>query len=889
MKKFSFFWLISPSLILFIWLIIGSIDPVAAASPPEPPFAAWTIAPDGSVYVLDATGRLVEFSAVDLTPISEASPLFQPQPDQPIYLVAGDTQIIVSSETISQTYVLDRQTYNRLGQLDQTGPIAFDPQQNRLFLAAYLLPEPPTRNLSQAQILAYDLPDLSQPTAVLDDFACFSANQLHVEPTSRQLAVGVVHDCSSPPHRRHNFRMYDLDTLTELGITKQPELFGALSPLDWAEQARVSITVHLGMNDGTLFVYDDQGQTLIEYDLNVTAEQALIDSTGDWIYIRYERGLAALHRSDLSLQSFYPFTQTTVTDMALSPDDQTLYLLNETGLASLSTADLQARGVSPLSPFPATWLKDFWGDETPTPRFYPSPTIDDDEIAFVSVTRQVHRSIPYGGQIYRSDDGGRSWHPIPLLVTLTIGPDDRAPLSLSPTFNLDQTLVAGNQRSTDAGQTWSYWSPPMAFMTDRDGNRELYMTTPFEDDLRRLTDHPAADVNPAWSPAWTRLAFQSNRHGLWDIFSLSVNCDIPQMECDLQQLTDDPADDMLPAWSPDGRRIAFVSTRDGNPEIYVMDQDGQNQRRLTFYPGGDWRPAWLPDSQQLLFTSDRTGSNDIYRLTVPRDSRPLTAEPELTPVISNPADDRDPAVGLAETSTSTFFDFDSAPNDPLLYFLSDRDGEFKPYIFDLIQPQSEAVSLNLNAAHPAPRPNTNNLFVAVEQDGNSNIVSVSGRNTYSPTVVITSPSFDGQPAGGPVWWLPDLTESLAQLTDPAPNWSGVYTFTEVGQSLSSDPPQPVWEYKLTVYEDNGNLLADLAIDGFQTMTRLLAEAKVDGQKIEFYFKDYRPDNLFEPYQPGDLLFTLEEIEGQLLTTWGNLTPQFDPTKGVCKQFVRTQQ
>ncbi|HDH50323.1 MAG TPA: hypothetical protein ENG95_00730 [Nitrospirae bacterium] len=36
-----------------------------------------------------------------------------------------------------------------------------------------------------------------------------------------------------------------------------------------------------------------------------------------------------------------------------------------------------------------------------------------------------------------------------------------------------------------------------------------------------------------------------------------------------------------PAWSPDGKRIAFLTTRDGNPEIYVMNAECSNQKRLT--------------------------------------------------------------------------------------------------------------------------------------------------------------------------------------------------------------------------------------------------------------------------------------------------------------------
>ena len=91
--------------------------------------------------------------------------------------------------------------------------------------------------------------------------------------------------------------------------------------------------------------------------------------------------------------------------------------------------------------------------------------------------------------------------------------------------------------------------------------------------------------------------------------------------------------------------IAFVSLRDGNPEIYVMLADGTQQTRLTYAPGGDWRPAWLPDSRHLVFTSDRSGSNDIFLVTVP-EPLPSAAdeEPRLTPVVSGPSDQRDPAV-----------------------------------------------------------------------------------------------------------------------------------------------------------------------------------------------------------------------------------------------------
>ena len=75
--------------------------------------------------------------------------------------------------------------------------------------------------------------------------------------------------------------------------------------------------------------------------------------------------------------------------------------------------------------------------------------------------------------------------------------------------------------------------------------------------------------------------------------------------------------DEQPRWSPDGRRIAFKSSRGGSFNLYVMDADGSNVRRLTDHGGNDYDPSWLPDGESLVFASDRdrgAGRYDLYRL-----------------------------------------------------------------------------------------------------------------------------------------------------------------------------------------------------------------------------------------------------------------------------------
>jgi tricorn protease len=73
----------------------------------------------------------------------------------------------------------------------------------------------------------------------------------------------------------------------------------------------------------------------------------------------------------------------------------------------------------------------------------------------------------------------------------------------------------------------------------------------------------------------------------------------------LRRLTDHPARDISPRFSPDGQWIAFSSNREGNNDVYIVSPNGGKPRQLTFNSAEDMVVGWTPDSKKIIFTSSR--------------------------------------------------------------------------------------------------------------------------------------------------------------------------------------------------------------------------------------------------------------------------------------------
>jgi Tol biopolymer transport system component len=82
----------------------------------------------------------------------------------------------------------------------------------------------------------------------------------------------------------------------------------------------------------------------------------------------------------------------------------------------------------------------------------------------------------------------------------------------------------------------------------------------------------------SWSPDGKPLAYMSDRDGNWNIYVVSIDGSKRLDGSGRIQLTSSSSREGLPSWSPDGTRLAFVSDRDGDFDVYVVDADGGASR-----------------------------------------------------------------------------------------------------------------------------------------------------------------------------------------------------------------------------------------------------------------------------------------------------------------------
>lgn len=197
-----------------------------------------------------------------------------------------------------------------------------------------------------------------------------------------------------------------------------------------------------------------------------------------------------------------------------------------------------------------------------------------------------------GGKITRLSaragiNTGAAWHPGRGVIALTLSMGGE-----SDVFTIDANTGRQLARITDTNgidvsPAWSPDGSQLAFVSERSGSPQIYVSAADGSNARRVTFHGNYNQDPAWHPDGDKLAFVG-REGNFDIFV--VNTD----GTGLTRLTQGKGDNEDPSWSPDGNYVAFSSNRTGATHIWMSTLDGKHQAQLTRGKGGYTNPDWSP-------------------------------------------------------------------------------------------------------------------------------------------------------------------------------------------------------------------------------------------------------------------------------------------------------
>jgi TolB protein len=229
--------------------------------------------------------------------------------------------------------------------------------------------------------------------------------------------------------------------------------------------------------------------------------------------------------------------------------------------------------------------------------------------------------------------------------TPTVDPVGRAPVSETQAVTPTPTPVGGGGTA------------PLLFISNRgsDDATDIYQINPDGSGLGRITNDPATESHPRWSPGRRQIAFVSDRSGLNQVYLLSV------ADYQVTQLTDHPAGATGPTWSPDGTQLAFVEPDPAADVIMIVDTEtGAEVSRHVVNRPGLANLAWSPQDQVIVFSAlvdDQAENRDIFSFNLEDDV--------LINLTNQPGNDDQPAW---------------SPNGERLTFQSDRDGDLDIYV-----------------------------------------------------------------------------------------------------------------------------------------------------------------------------------------------------------------
>lgn len=138
-------------------------------------------------------------------------------------------------------------------------------------------------------------------------------------------------------------------------------------------------------------------------------------------------------------------------------------------------------------------------------------------------------------------------------------------------------------------------TPKIAFSSYRDGVQDIYLMNPDGTEWVNLTNDPASDVAPAWSPTGEHIIFSSDRDRSprsWDLYLMDAD------GSNVRPVFDKSKNRSGGRWSPDGKQITYTSFEKGQWTVYIASIEGKKEERVALGGSGDWSP----DGTKLVMT-----------------------------------------------------------------------------------------------------------------------------------------------------------------------------------------------------------------------------------------------------------------------------------------------